>query len=472
MRTMLQNAMSPLYVCLMALTFSSVEANASNSALTQAEALQLGTDVYVYGYPLVTTEMTRRVMTNVESVEGLRAPMGQFVNAREYPNASFRDVTAPNADTLYSSAWINVGAEPYVLQVPDEDGRFYLMPMLSGWTNIFAVPGTRTTGTKAQNFAIVGPNWKGTLPNNVKELKSPTNMVWILGRTYCTGTPEDYKAVHAIQDQYKLMPLSAFGKDYTPPKGKIDPSIDMKTPVRNQVNALSAEAYFNQLSQLLKDNPPAKEDAPMVAKMAKLGIKPGEPFHINQLDDAAQKGLEQSVKAGQEAIQKHYKKAGVDKNGWVYTTKTGTYGTDYLQRAFIAEVGLGANLPQDAIYPSTTVDSKGAKLNGANKYTMHFANGGLPPVKGFWSLTMYDDKYFFTQNALNRYTVSPRDNLKKNEDGSIDLFIQHESPGKEKESNWLPAPQGDFILMLRFYWPEETLIKGTWTPPAVVKVNP
>jgi len=444
-------------------------ANAAD--LTQEQALKLATEVYVYGYPLVTMDTTRRVMTNVETVEGIRAPMGQFMNAREYPTASFRDVTAPNADMLYSSAWIDVSSEPYVLHVPDEDGRYYLMPMLSGWTDVFADPGTRTTGTKAQDFAIVGPNWKGTLPKEVKELKSPTNSVWVLGRTYCTGTPEDYKAVHQIQDQYSLKPLSFFGKDYTPPKGSVDSNIDMKISVREQVNNLSAKEYFNRLAELMKNNPPTKEDVAMVSKMAKLGIVPGQAYDLNKMDSAVVKGVEQSIKIAQQEIMRHLKNAGVDKNGWIYSIKTGFYGTDYLQRALIAAVGLGANRPQDAIYPTTTVDNKGEKLNGDNQYTMHFAKGDLPPVKGFWSLTMYDDKYFFTENALNRYTVSPRNDLKKNEDGSIDLYLQHESPGKDKESNWLPAPKGEFILMLRFYWPEESLIQGKWTPPAVVKVK-
>ncbi|MBS0288644.1 MAG: DUF1254 domain-containing protein [Proteobacteria bacterium] len=451
------------------LLFFAVPLSAKEIELTQAQALELGTEVYIYAYPLITMEFTRRVMTNVETVENLRAPMGQFVNAREYPNASFRDVTAPNADTLYSSAWIDVGQEPYILQVPDEGDRYYLMPMLSGWTEVFSDPGTRTTGTKAQSFAIVGPKWTGSLPEGVKEYKSSTNLVWILGRTYCTGSVEDYKIVHQLQDEYKLMPLSAYGKDYVPPKGKVDTSIDMKTPVRDQVNALSAKEYFNLLSLLLKSNPPVKEDIEIVEKMAKLGIKPGEAFDFNSVDPQLQKALEKSITIGQKTIIDHIKNASVIKNGWVYSIKTGTYGTDYLQRAFVAAVGLGANRPQDAIYPIATEDSQGNKLNGKNKYTMHFAPGKLPPVKGFWSLTMYDDKYFFTKNALNRYTVSPRDNLKKNEDGSVDLFIQHESPGKEKESNWLPAPEGDFILMLRFYWPEEVLIKGMWMPPEVVK---
>ena len=180
-------------------------------------------DAYIYGYPLVTMEMTRRVMTNVAAPESNRGPMGQFVKARTYPDASFRDVTAPNADTLYTLAWIDVGNEPWVLSIPDMKDRYFLMPLLDAWTNVFQVPGKRTTGTGAQTYAITGPGWSGTLPAGVKEYKSSTNLVWILGRIYCTGTPEDYTAVHEAQDQFKLVPLSAYGKLYTPPAGTVEP---------------------------------------------------------------------------------------------------------------------------------------------------------------------------------------------------------------------------------------------------------
>ena len=239
------------------------------------EDFWLATDAYIYGYPLVTMDMTRRVMTNVATTQGNRGPMGQFVKARNYPNASFRDVTAPNADTLYTTAWIDVGAEPWVLSIPDMKHRYYLMPMLDGWTNVFQVPGKRTTGTGAQTYAVTGPGWNGALPAGVKEYKAPTNMVWILGRIYCTGRPEDYKAVHEVQDQCKLVPLRAYGKPYTPPEGKIDPSIDMKTAVRDQVNRMDAVAYFTLLAQLMKTNPPSPADAPALAKYAKIGLVPG-----------------------------------------------------------------------------------------------------------------------------------------------------------------------------------------------------
>ena len=198
----------------------SLRTGASQAKENVFEAVPLGVEAYIYGYPLVTMEMTRRVMTNVEKPEGTRAPMGHFVRMREYPTAAFRDVTAPNADTLYTTAWIDVGKEPWVLSLPDAHDRYYLFPMLDGWTNVFQVPGKRTTGTGAQKYAITGPGWKGKLPEGVKEYKSPTNLVWLLGRIYCTGTPEDYAAVHKLQDEISLVPLSAYGKPYTPPAGQ------------------------------------------------------------------------------------------------------------------------------------------------------------------------------------------------------------------------------------------------------------
>ncbi len=439
--------------------------------MTQEEALKLATSVYIYGYPLVTMDVTRRVMTNTVAPEMMRAPMGQFANAREYPNADFREVTTPNADTLYSSAWLDLTKEPYILHVPDEHGRYYLMPMLSAWTNVFADPGTRTTGSKAHNFAIVGPNWTGTLPKGVTKFEAPTNMVWILGRIYSNGTPEDYQAVHAIQDQYRLTPLSAYGKPYTPPAGIVDPTIDMKTPVRDQVNAMDAGTYFKRLAVLLKDNPPAPLDKSMINKLAKIGIVPGQEFDISKLDPEVAQGLEQAVKEGQEKIMAHQKEVGEIRNGWTYNMKTGVYGNDYLQRAFVAANGLGANLPQDAIYPTTSTDNNDQPLNGANRYIIHFVKGQTPPVSGFWSLTLYDPQYFFIANPLNRYSLSSRDKLKTNEDGTLDLYIQHDSPGVDKESNWLPAPEGNFILMQRFYWPKDSLISGAWSPSAVMEAS-
>jgi hypothetical protein len=434
------------------------------------EATAIATDAYIFGYPLVTIEMTRRVTTNVTELGGLRAPMGQFASARAYPTAAFRDVTAPNADTLYSAAWLDLSTGPYVLSLPDAQGRYYLFPMLDAWTTVFQDPGTRSTGTGAQNYAITGPNWSGTLPTGVTEYKSPTNLVWIIGRIYCTGTPQDYQAVHTMQDKISLVPLSSYGRPYTPPAGKVDSSIDMKTPVRDQVNALNAAVYFNLMGQLMKDNPPVGADAPMLERIAKIGIVPGQSFDLTRLSADAQQAVKAVPRAALAKIMGHMKEAGKFENGWLFPQMTGIYGTQYLDRATVAFFGLGANRPQDAIYPTSEVDAEGKSYSGANKYIMHFDKGQLPPAKGFWSLTMYDANYFFVANPLDRYTLSARNKLKTNADGSVDLLIQHQSPGKGEESNWLPAPADKFVLMLRLYWPSETppsLLDGSWTIPAV-----
>jgi hypothetical protein len=351
--------------------------------------------------------------------------------------------------------------------------------MLDGWTNVFASPGTRTTGGKAQSFAITGPGWHGTLPAGVTEYKSPTAMVWLLGRIYCTGTPEDYDAVHALQDHITAVPLSSFGKPYMPPLGQVDWSVDTKTAVRQQVNALSAEKYFSLFASLLRDNPPTADDAPMVTKLAKIGIVPGQDFDASKLTSGVNTGLAKAPKLGQDKINA-WKKEGVRagelkfENGWAYTTKAGTYGTNYRQRAFVTAIGLGANLPEDAVYPTSEGPDAVQKYSGAKKYLMHFDKGRLPPVRGFWSLTMYNGDYFFVANPLNRYTLSARDPLKTNPDGSTDLYIQADSPGADKESNWLPAPKDRFILMLRLYWPNSTppsILDGSWHIPQVKEVT-
>jgi hypothetical protein len=369
-------------------------------------------------------------------------------------------------------AWIDVGAEPWVLSIPDMKDRYFLFPMLDGWTTVFQVPGKRTTGTGAQTYAITGPEWKGTLPAGVKEYKSPTYMVWILGRIYCTGTPEDYKAVHEAQDQCKLVPLNAYGKPYAPPEGRVDPSVDMKTPVRDQVNRMDAKEYFTLLAQLMKTNPPSAADAPALDRFAKIGLVPGKDFDPSKLNADFVKHIPQFA-FDRIMLQFKINRNVHHINGWNFITKTGIYGTDYLIRALVTAIGLGANRPQDAVYPTSLKDADDRDYEGSNKHVIHFEKGQTPPAEGFWSITMYDAQYFFVANPINRYSISPRQSLKANPDGSIDIYVQKETPGADKESNWLPAPAGKFILMLRMYWPNESdpsILDGTWTIPPVKKV--
>lgn len=430
-------------------------------------------DAYIYGYPLVLMDVTRAKLTNVPHPIGAGlAPVNQFGNIRTFPDATFTDVVSPNADTLYSSAWLDLSQGPMVLSVPDTHGRYYLMPMLDAWTNVFASPGKRTTGTGKGDFAITGPGWTGTLPAGMKQFKSPTETVWIIGRTQTNGKA-DFAAVNAIQDQYKLTPLSAWGKPHSPPANvPIDPSVDMKAAPVDTVAAMDAPAFFGRLAALMKANPPALADAPMVAKMAAIGVVPGQQFILNRSGENMAKAIADGVNDGKQRIKELAHDPGIGKliNGWTFATKDiGVYGTNYDARAGVAAVGLGANIPEDAVYPLARVDADGQPLNGANKYVIHFDRGQLPPANAFWSITMYNDRQFFVANPINRYAIGSRDRLKFNPDGSLDIYMQHDSPGAAKESNWLPADSGSFNLALRLYWPKETVLSGAWAPPPVRK---
>ena len=425
-------------------------------------------EAYIYGYPLVTMDLTRRQETNVQAPDDAHAPMGQLIKLRAYPAVDNHTAAAPNADTLYTMVWLDLSTEPWVFSIPDMGDRFYIMPMLSGYNEVFFVADPRTTGGKAQEYVITGPGWSGALPEGVTQVKSPTALVWILGRVYCTGTPEDYQAVHALQDQFSVVPLSSHGKPYTPPPGLVDEKFDMKTAVRKQVDAMSTEEFFTYFARLLKDNPPKLEDAPIVARMAEIGIVPGQELDRSKLPAAGGKlDPKLALLDMMEAM-----KAKKPVNGWLYwTSDAGSYGTDYGQRAMVTLIGPGLNYPQDAIYPFSEKNEHGDKYDGAgHNYVMHFDKGQMPPVKGFWSLTMYDPEFFFVPNSINRYDLSQRNTFVTNADGSVDLYLQAESPGADKEANWLPAPKGKFVPMLRLYWPTDTpptILDGSWKPPAI-----
>ncbi len=431
---------------------------------------EIGIQAYIYAYPMIMMEITRRVSTNVEAPRGFQAPMNQFAHLRAFPDHTFKEVVRPNADTLYSIVWFDVSKGPQVLSISDTGGRYYMLPMLDMWTDIIAAPGSRTSGTKAASFAIVGPTWKGSLPDGVEPVRSPTNVGWIIGRTQTNGAA-DYENVHRIQDGYKLTPLSRWGKPYKPPaKSPVNSTWDMKTPPPVQVARMSAKDYFELFAKLLKDNPPHEFDWNMVEQLKQIAIIPGEDFSFSELSAEKQKALERAVGDAQKMIAGN--PLGEAVNGWQIARELmGNYGTSYLRRAYIALIGLGANVPEDAVYPMSNVDSEGQPYNGSHRYVLHFDKGELPPVRGFWSLTMYDEKMYMTNNPIRRYAIGDRDKLQYNKDGSLDIYIQHASPGKAKESNWLPAPEGDFDLVLRAYWPMHEVLTGGWNPPAVKRVK-
>ncbi len=480
-KSLLRTPMSFAFLTIASMAIPAAQ-EAAAASLTEEEARQIGIEAYVYFYPLITMDITRKQLTNMEAKEGaIGGPPNQFNNIRAFPAADMKAVVRPNFDTLYSSGWLDLTKEPVVVTAPDTAGRYYLLPMLDMWTDVFAAPGWRTTGTSAGNFLVAPPGWRpelrGTfgefkLPEGTERIDAPTPYVWIIGRTKTDG-PNDYDAVHKIQDGYKITPLSQWGTDTKPTAVKIDPSIDMKTPPKTQVDTASAEDYFAYAAELLKLHPPHSTDQPIIARMKRIGIEPGKSFDLSKADLVVQNALKTAPQDGQALMGWKLKTLARVVNGWSMNTDTmGVYGNYYLKRAIVAQQGLGANLPEDAIYPLNLADESGNPLDGRSNYTIHFEKEEIPPVNAFWSVTLYDNDGFQVANPLNRFAVSSWMPFQYNADGSLDLYFQTESPGKDKEWNWLPAPNGPYNLTMRLYAPKGTALIGKWNPPPVTRVAP
>lgn len=430
-------------------------------------------EAYEYGFPLVLMDVTREITTNVSEPdpERGRAPMNQFVHLKKSPDDTKKDVVRPNLDTLYSAAWLDLSQGAQVLELPDTDDRYYLMPMLDGWTNVYRSPGKRTTGTSAKKFVIVGPNSKEKIAPGLEVIKSPTEMTWILGRTQTNGKEDAKTTVAKIQSGYKLYPLSSMGKTYFPPKPEVNQALSGAVPV-DTVFAMSTDEYFNRLNKLMKSNSPAAADAAILEKFKKIGVYPGAKFSSEKLSAEDKMVVAQLPQTMRSKFIKDRDQLGKNVNGWMISRGNGSYGTDYHKRAIIAFAGLGANLDADAVYPNAVFDEFNEKLDGKKNYVLHFDKNELPPVKAFWSLTVYGDDNFLVKNPINRFAIGDRDKLKFNKDGSLDIYIGHRSPGKDKQSNWLPAPSsGSFSVTGRLYWPGEKILNNEWFFPPLVPVS-
>jgi hypothetical protein len=437
-------------------------------AVDAQEAFEIGLEAFYYFYPLVTMDVTRRVTTNVEPGQKSGfGPMNTMNHMRAFPDAEFRAVVRANVDTLYSSAWLDLTREPIIVSAPDTGGRYYLLPMLDMWTDVFAVPGKRTSGTQAGHFGLVPPGWRGQLPDSIARIQAPTPYVWIIGRTQTNG-PADYEAVHKVQDGYSLTPLSEWGQAPRPVEFKLDPTVDMQTDPLQQVNSLSAAAYFGYAAELLEFHPPHITDWSILARMRRIDLDAGQSFDFERLEPIVQRALDGVPATALQAMRAKEQTLARVVNGWSMNTDTmGVYGNFYLKRAVVAMIGLGANQPEDAIYPMNVADSDGAPLQGENRYVLHFDKRELPPIEAFWSLTMYDAEGFQAANPINRFALGDRDALRYKPDGSLDLYIQHDTPGAELESNWLPAPLGPLGMTMRLYAPKAAALDGTWNPPGV-----
>jgi hypothetical protein len=374
---------------------------------------------------------------------------------------------SPNNDTLYSIAWLDLSKEPVILSVPDVGDRYYTAEIAGFDSDNFAYVGMRTTGTKAGNYAIVGPSWNGKLPEGVQQLTpSRTPSAFILGRTLLRGPDEP--AIRAVMAQYKLTPLSLWGK----PGAQIPESYDVLKPFDRKTDPL---AEWKTMNATMAENPPPSRHELLLKQFAQIGIGPG--LDVDTLDEATKRGLARAAVDGQNLLDAAIRQGARQKNvnGWKYPPPDmGRAGDkdDFILRAALQSLwGIVANDPAEAIYLNTSTDPDGQQLTGDNRYAIHFPKGGLPQAKAFWSITLYDARHNLVANPIKRYAIGDRDKMKSNADGSLDIYIQNQSPGADNESNWLPAPTGEFNLVMRSYLPGPDVQAQRWIPPPVQRVN-
>lgn len=444
----------------------------------QAEKIVLGAEAYLYGYPLVITDVTRA------GAAAVVAPENTLRRVREFPDARFRGVVRPNVDTLYTTAFIDMSDGPWVFEMAANDRRYEVMAFLDAWTNVFGAPGTRGSGRDGGRFLLAGPAWQGAVPAGLSLLRSPTRIVWLIGRTQTNGV-SDYDLVHRLQDGLVLRTLSAWqaaangatgagtmpaGTDAAASAPAWRPAEPPPVPPLQQMRHMGTAEFFARLAALMADNPPAAADGPMRLRLERLGLGPGRPPQWGPLDRS-------SVALGRwiadYTVARELKTPRGLVRGWsTPPAMLGRFGTHYNIRAAVAMVGLGANLPEDAMYPNARLDADGRPLDGSRRYRLHFAADALPPVKAFWSLTAYGADDFLIDNPLNRYALGDRDPLVFNPDGSLDLWVQATAPDAARLPNWLPVKAGEpFLLNARLYWPKPAALDGSWGMPAIERLD-
>ncbi|MBW4078171.1 MAG: DUF1254 domain-containing protein [Acidobacteria bacterium] len=430
------------------------------------EVERIAAEAYLYFYPLVLMEITRRVSTNSSySTTSPRGPMGALVHSRAYPTAQFKTVVRPNFDTLYSSAWLDVSDEPYVISLPAVDDRFFMFPLYDMWTEIFASPGTRTHGSGPMDFALCASDWRGTLPSGLARITAPTPTVWIIGRLETRGA-DDYSNVHKLQNQMLVAPLSRW-PHFEAPAFIRDESIDMKTPPMFQVENLSARDFFLLASNLVTTHPPHATDWSMITLMARTGLRIGELFDVQQCDESTRLAYEAAPAVAREMMRRRFSTIAPLVNGWSSITDMGVWGNSYLKRAMIARSGLGANPPEESIYPNLQRDDTGQPLHGASSYLVRFEADQLPPVDAFWSITIYDEHGYQVANELDRFALGDRDELDYGTDGSLEVVLSHHVPHEHSVRNWLPVPEAPFAVTMRLYLPRDAALHGSWRAPLV-----
>jgi hypothetical protein len=426
----------------------------NSSSTSDAPPEQLAADGFVFGYPLVVTE---RTMQAFAPVVGINRPFTQKARS----NPSSRIVVAPNTDTLYAIAVLDLRAGPLLLTLPAIPDRYHTFQLLDAWTESFAYLGTRTTGGAAGTWLLVPPGWSGDVPAGTTRIDVPTPQAFLLGRVLVQDDA-DVANVVALTSQVTITPLDP-GAPATPPLGT-----NPGPPAETGRNGL---AFWDELGDALAINPPTTDlQRALLARLEALGVGPGRHPSTEVTDPAIRAALEAGIALGNARIDEIIAATGTV-NGWRIRTDIGTYGDDLDTRAAIARSGWGANVPEEAVYPNAVAAADGATLDGTNLYRIHFAADALPPARAFWSLTLYGPDRFFVENDLHRYALGDRSPaLAYGADGSLDLWIGN-TPPPGREANWLPAPAGEFSLMLRLYLPTDDVLAGRWTPPSVERVD-
>lgn len=451
--------------------FHSLNSKKANQNLTSDEIVKIAEDAYIFAYPMLENYKIMFGQSIAEQAKTYKGPMNHILHNRELLDANYRDIVGANNNTLYTVCWMDLQAEPLVFTVPDfPDNRFNVFQFVDMYTHNFAYVGSRVTGQKAGKYLIVGPNWEGELPGGFDQVfKSESQFVLLLGRIYINGKDE-LESVHALQDQVQTIPLSVFNGNEISTLSEIDfPIID-----EGKMESASFISYLNFLLEHVQIHPSEKD---LFNKFSKIGIGPGNSFVESAWDPSILEAMNEGVKTALAKIKEQAPKIGNKVNGW--NSFGSAFGNrefmngKYLDRASGAMAGIyGNDLKENATYTAFE-DSEGEALDGSkHKYILKFPEGQIPPVNGFWSITMYDPQGFMIHNPINRYSIFGEDALLiYGEGNSLELHFQHESPGNEKESNWLTAPNGVFVLAMRVYWPKDEILDGSWSPPVIVKVN-
>jgi hypothetical protein len=436
----------------------------AGQTVTRDQAFQLGREAYRYGLPLMEFLRVRRENTSVRAPDGKgNAPLNRFSNARRFAGPEQRTVVAPNVDTLYSIAQLDLGKEPIVLSHPNMGKRYFVFQLLDPYTNTIGYIGQRTTGSKAGKFAITWDRKPGKRVRGVKVVRSKYRRLWVIGRTLAEDRADQARA-YRLMRRFSLTPLSRLDN---PPRYR-------RVPPGKPVEATTPQglAFLDALGPAMESNPPPARDKPLLDRLKRVGIGPGlKPSNAGLAPDVLA-ALDAGARAEETRLRTETRtellRQAQSSGGWYVPPRNiGNYGTDYELRAKIAIAGLGANTPEEAIYPTALSDSEGRLFDGSKRYEIRFAPGQAPPNKAFWSLTMYDISGYLVANPANRYAVGDsHPPLVKRRDGSIVIAIQHDRPS-DPTVNWLPAPSGPFRMSLRIYWPERSVLTGAWKPPPV-----